>query len=127
MAEGSIVERIGAIPEAVQTTLPEAYVEEKWYAVYTWTHHEKRVAKQMEQRQIHGFLPLYCSIHRWKDRCKEIEMALFPSYAFVNLPLKGRLRVLEIPGAVNIVSSWGKPTPWRSARSRGVNGGSRAV
>jgi transcription antitermination factor NusG len=99
-----------AIPESVQNRLPAEFVEPKWYAVYTWAHHEKRVAVQMGQRQIRGFLPVYRSIHRWKDRRKEIELALFPSYVFVHLALKDRLRVLEIPGVVHIVSARGKPT-----------------
>jgi transcription antitermination factor NusG len=105
------VELIQAIPEALQNRLPADFVETKWYAVYTWAHHEKRVAEQMGQRQIQGFLPVYRSIRRWKDRRKEIEMALFPSYVFVHLALKDRVRVLEIPGVVNIVSARGKPTP----------------
>lgn len=113
----------------VQRRLPAEYVEPRWYAVYTWAHHEKRVAEQMGQRQIRGFLPLYRSIHRWKDRRKEIEMALFPSYVFVHLALKDRLRVLEIPGVVNIVSSGGKPTPLADREiesfQRGVDGGVR--
>jgi transcription antitermination factor NusG len=91
--------------------LPEEYVEKKWYAVYTWARHERYVVAQVEQRQIRGFLPVYRSVHRWKDRRKEIELALFPSYVFVHLALKDRLRVLGIPGVVHIVSSRAKPTP----------------
>jgi transcription antitermination factor NusG len=65
----------------------------------------------MGQRQIRGFLPVYRSVHRWKDRRKEIELALFPSYVFVHLALTDRMRVLEIPGVVHLVSARGKPTP----------------
>ena len=99
------------IPQALPTRLSDEYVDPKWYAVYTCARHEKRVAEQMEQRHLRGFLPLYREWHRWKDRRKEIELALFPSYVFVHLALKDRLRVLEIPGVVNIVSSAGKPIP----------------
>jgi transcription termination/antitermination protein NusG len=83
----------------------------KWYAVYTCARHEKHVARQMELRSLRGFVPLYRATHQWKDRRKEVELALFPSYVFVHLLLKDRLRVLEIPGVVNIVSSQGKPAP----------------
>jgi transcription antitermination factor NusG len=100
-----------AIPESVQNRFSAEFAERRWYAVYTWAHHEKQVAVQMGQRQIRGFLPVYRSIHRWKDRRKEIELALFPSYVFVHLALKDRVRVLEIPGVVHIVSSGSKPTP----------------
>lgn len=103
------MELSNAIPESVQYRLPAEFVEPKWYAVYTWAHHERRVAEQMGQREIRAFLPVYRSIHRWKDRHKEIEQALFPSYIFVHLALKDRLRVLQVPGVVHLVSAQGKP------------------
>ena len=115
-----------AIPEAVQTRTPEALVEEKWYAVYTWANHEKRVAEHLEQRQMRSFLPLYRAMHRWKDRRKEVELALFPSYVFVHLSLQHRLRVLEIPSVVHLVSFQGKPAPLPAHEieklRQGVNG-----
>lgn len=86
-------------------------MEARWYAAYTWARHEKCVVEQMRQRRLSGFLPLYRSVHRWKDRRKEIELALFPSYVFVQLVLKDRMRVLEIPGVVHIVSARGIPVP----------------
>lgn len=92
-------------------TLPAEYLEENWYAIYTWSRHEKRVAEQLQQRNLAGFLPIYREMHRWKDRRKLVDLALFPSYVFVHLALKDRLRVLEIPGVVHLVSSRGKPTP----------------
>ena len=105
------MELIAAIPEALEPGLVPEFAELNWYAVYTWAHHEKRVAELMAQRQIHGFLPVYRSLRRWKDRRKEIEMALFPSYVFVHIALRDRLRVLEIPGVVDMVGARGKPTP----------------
>ena len=105
------MELISAIPEVVPTRSPEAQVEENWYAIYTWARHEKRVAEQLEQRQLRNFLPLYRALHRWKDRRKEVELALFPGYVFVHLALRHRLRVLEIPSVVHLVSFQGKPAP----------------
>ncbi len=83
----------------------------KWYAVYTCVRHEKKVAEQMERRRMQGFVPLYRATHRWKDRRKEVVLALFPGYVFVHLALQDRLRVLEIPGVVSLVGSQDKPTP----------------
>lgn len=83
----------------------------RWYAAYTCVRHEKRVAEQMEQRQLRSFLPLYRAVHRWKDRKKEVELALFPGYVFVELALENRLRVLEIPSVVHLVSFQGRPAP----------------
>jgi transcription antitermination factor NusG len=102
---------MSSIPSANPSRFLEECVEAKWYAAYTWARHEKRVAEQMRQRRLSSFLPLYRSIHRWKDRRKEIELALFPSYVFVQLVLKDRVRVLEIPGVVHIVSVRGTPVP----------------
>jgi len=118
-----------AIPEAVQSGLPTEFADPRWYAVYTWAHHEKRVAEQIGQSQVRSFLPVYRSVHRWKDRRKEIELALFPSYVFVHLALKDRLIVLKIPGVVHIVSSGGKPTPLAEGEieqlQRGIDGSVR--
>src|SRR5258708_2778745 len=71
-----------------------------WYAAYTWVHHEKRVAQQLTERRVDCFLPLYRSIRRWKDRRKELELALFPGYVFVRIALRDRLRVLQLPSVV---------------------------
>lgn len=81
-----------------------------WYALYTAARHEKRVADQITQQGIGCFLPLYRSVRRWKDRRKELAMVLFPGYVFVRMALENRLRVLQLPGAVQLVSSNGKPT-----------------
>lgn len=83
--------------------------ESRWYALGTMARHEKCVAQQIEQRSIACFLPLYKSVRRWKDRRKELEMALFPGYVFVRMALKQRLRVLELPSAVRLVSFNGRP------------------
>jgi D-glycero-alpha-D-manno-heptose-7-phosphate kinase len=74
----------------------------QWYAAYTWSRHEKSVAKQLEERRVVSFLPLYRSWHRWKDRRQEVTLPLFPSYVFVHMTLAERLRVLELPGVVAI-------------------------
>ena len=85
--------------------------DDSWYAAYTCTHHEKRDAQQLSDRQIENFLPLYRSVRRWKDRRKELQLALFPSYVFVRMNLKDRLKVLQLPGVVSFVSFGGNPAP----------------
>lgn len=82
-----------------------------WYALYTRPRHEKRVAQQIEQRRIACFLPLYRSVRRWRDRRKELELALFPGYVFVRIAPEDRLRVLQLAGAVRFVSFNGRPVP----------------
>jgi transcription antitermination factor NusG len=76
----------------------------RWVAVYTVARHEKAVARQLEERRVETFLPLYRSLHRWKDRKKEVELALFPSYVFVRIAARNKLPVLQVPGVVSIVT-----------------------
>jgi transcription antitermination factor NusG len=76
----------------------------QWCALYTTARHEKVVARQLEKRRIETFLPLYRNWRRWKDRKKLVELALFPSYVFVRIPTQSKLRVLQVSGAVNLVS-----------------------
>jgi transcription antitermination factor NusG len=90
-------------------TLPKDGSGLSWYALYTCPRHEKCVAQQIEQRSISCFLPLYRSVRRWKDRRKELELALFPGYVFVQLAVQDRLRVLQLPSAVRLVSFNGQP------------------
>src|SRR5438477_2752150 len=80
-----------------------------WYAACTRARHEKKVAQQLEERGIECFLPLYRSARRWKDRRKLVDLVLFPGYIFVRLPLKDKLRVLQLPGVARFVSFNGQP------------------
>lgn len=88
-----------------------AQIEPHWYAVYTRANHEKTVAEQLANRCIEHFLPLYTSVRRWKDRRVQIERPLFPGYVFVQLALREKLRVLEIPSVSRLVGFDGHPTP----------------
>lgn len=100
-------------PQAILSEVQSGVVEEccllKWHVLYTCPRHEKSVALQVEQRSIACFLPTYRSMRRWKGRRKELELALFPGYVFVRLALSDRLRVLQLPSAVRLVSFNGRP------------------
>ena len=85
--------------------------EPRWYAVYTCANHEKRVGEQLEQRSVEHFLPLYESVRRWKDRRLRLQLPLFPSYLFVRIGIRDRLRVLQVPSVVRMVGFSGLPTP----------------
>jgi transcription antitermination factor NusG len=84
-------------------------IRSAWYAAYTCSRHEKRIAQQLQDRGIEYFLPVYRSVRRWKDRKKELELVLFPGYVFVRLELTNRLQVLQLPGVVSFVSFNGQP------------------
>jgi len=75
-----------------------------WFAAYTSSRHEKRVASYFADRQIESFLPLYATRHRWKNRCEmNLELPLFPNYVFVRIDPRERACVLEVPGVVSLV------------------------
>jgi len=88
---------------------PSQNLQPRWYALYTCARHERRVAEQIERRQLSCFLPSYRSVRRWKDRRKELELALFPGYVFVHMSLSNKLKVLQVPGVVQLVSFQGQP------------------
>ena len=88
---------------------PDHYLEQHWYAVYTCANHEKRVAAEIEARDVEHFLPVYSSVRRWKDRRVSLQLPLFPGYVFVRLALRDRLRVLQIPSVVRFVGFNGEP------------------
>lgn len=92
-----------------ETLLLSAHRVRRWYALYTFPRHEKRVAEQIEKREISCFLPLYRSVRKWKDRRKELELALFPGYVFVRVAIQDKLEVLKLPGVVRLLTFNGQP------------------
>jgi transcription antitermination factor NusG len=83
-----------------------------WYAVFTMANHEKRAVARCEQRQVECFLPLYKTRRKWKNRCTvDLELPLFPNYFFARINSRDRVRVLEMPGVISIVSSGHTPLP----------------
>src|ERR1700693_1889373 len=82
-----------------------------WYAAYTRSRHEKSVARQLEERGMESFLPLYRSMRRWKDRRQEVDMVLFPGYVFVRFHWRERLQVLQLPSVLRLVTFNGLPAP----------------
>jgi transcription antitermination factor NusG len=90
--------------------LPTQWTEQRWYAAYVCSNHEKRVAIQLDARAVEHFLPLYVSVRRWKDRRVQLVLPLFPGYVFIRLALRDRLRVMQIPSVVRLVGFNGLPT-----------------
>jgi transcriptional antiterminator NusG len=83
----------------------------RWYAAYTRSNHERSAAEQLKERSIEHFVPMYESVHAWKDRRKRLEMPLFPGYVFVRVAIEKRLSVLVVPGVVRLVGFDNRPVP----------------
>ncbi|MCU1285412.1 MAG: transcription elongation factor/antiterminator RfaH [Acidobacteriales bacterium] len=93
---------------AATTNYPGIESTAQWYAAYTLPRHEKIVAQQLCQKFVDSYLPLYETVHRWKDRRARVELPLFPGYVFVHIPISHRLQVLEVASVLRIVSFSGR-------------------
>lgn len=80
-----------------------------WYALYTKARHEKKVWKQLEEKEITVYLPLQKQLKQWSDRKKWVEEPLFRSYVFVKGDLKIRHQALQAHGSVSFLAFNGKP------------------
>lgn len=91
-----------------QEAQPGAALASFWYAVYTSSRHEKRVAQHLTSRAIEHFLPLYRTRHKWRDGSRVVvDLPLFPGYLFVRIGRRDRARVLSVPGALAVVGGTG--------------------
>ena len=85
--------------------------ENSWYALYTRSRHEKRVAETLGQRGFDTYLPLVPRVSEWHDRKKTVYWPLFPGYVFVRFRPGEAARVLAVPGSVQVVGVAGRPAP----------------
>jgi len=86
-------------------------LEAAWYALYTRHQHEKTVAHILSRKGFEVFLPLYTTVHRWKDRQKRLSLPLYPSYVFLRDSLERKLQILTTPGLHSIVGTADGPQP----------------
>jgi transcription antitermination factor NusG len=88
---------------------PDLESRPRWFAVYTASRHEKKVAQHLTQREIENYLPLYLSKRQWSDGSKvTLELPLFPGYLFVHIRRGERVRVLDVPGVLAVVGGNGR-------------------
>lgn len=72
--------------------------ESGWWVVYTRHQHEKSVAEILMAKGVEVYLPIYETVHRWKDRRKVLSLPLFPCYLFVRERSDSRLLTLTTAG-----------------------------
>lgn len=78
-------------------------MKEAWIAAYTKARHEKVAYEKLAQKGINAYLPMIRRKRQWSDRTKWVDMPLFRSYVFVNIPLHETLYVLQTHGIHHIV------------------------
>jgi transcription antitermination factor NusG len=83
--------------------------QKNWYVVYTRPRWEKKVARQLEQKEIEIYCPLHRSQRQWSDRKKIVLEPLFTSYVFVRLDEIQQLSVKQTDGVMNFVYWLKKP------------------
>ena len=92
-----------ASQQAGAACLESRHLEEKWFALYTRSRHEKLLHRELSKKGIDSFLPLRKVMRHWSDRKKMIEEPLFKGYLFVRIPWTKRVEVLSTVGAVHFI------------------------
>ncbi len=85
-------------------------VPKPWNAIYTRFQHERAIAQHLMNKGIETFLPLYSSMHQWKDRKKQISAPLFPCYVFLRSGRERKLEIVSTPGVVGLIGSASGPS-----------------
>lgn len=105
---------VNVVPASGLEVAPDGSIDEqrRWFAVFTRSHHEKRVAHYYAERNIEHLLPISRVIRQWSHyRRVTIELPLFPNYIFVHISRGERIRAIEAPGALSLVSQNSVPAP----------------
>jgi len=99
-----------AAPEQQYPGNVVADFEREWFAAYTMSRHEKRIASHCERIGIEQFLPLYSCQRSWKNRTTvDLQMPLFPNYLFVRLAPQDHGPLMRLPGLLSTVGNAAGP------------------
>jgi transcription termination/antitermination protein NusG len=78
----------------------------QWFAAYTMSRHEKRIAAQCERIGIEHFLPLYVLHKTWKNRVRaDVHLPLFPNYIFARLLPGEHVALLKLCGVLSMIGN----------------------
>lgn len=93
-----------------------------WYALYTKSRNEKKVADLLERKGVEIYCPMQEEVRQWSDRKKRVKMPVFRSYVFVRMEnyKAESVPVLETPGAVRFLWWLGKPGVVRDEEIEGI-------
>ena len=84
--------------------------EREWFAAYTMSRHEKRIASHCERIGIEQFLPLYSCQRSWKNRTTvDLQIPLFPNYLFVRLAPQDHGPLMRLPGLLSTIGNAAGP------------------
>ena len=80
-----------------------------WYALYTKSRAEKKVAQELTKMGVTNYLPLKRELKHWSDRKKWVETPAISSYIFIKIEKEHYKDVFRINGIVSYVSYKGQP------------------
>ena len=85
----------------------------RWYVVATYPQAEQRAVSSLQAKGFQTYLPLITVTRRnHRHERRQLEVALFPSYAFIRLDLRHPwYPVRYAPGVFSLISVDGMPTP----------------
>jgi transcription antitermination factor NusG len=116
---------VNVVPTRSLDLVPAAPDEQRrWFAVFTRSHHEKRVAQYYAERNIEHLLPVSRVMRQWSHYRKvTLELPLFPNYLFVHISRRERTRAIEVPGALSLVGQSSVPAPLPDAEIESLREG----
>jgi transcription antitermination factor NusG len=82
-----------------------------WFAIQVWAGREHRAAEHLRARGYDIFLPRYLEHHRWSDRVKKVERALFTGYLFCRIQGDAFGTIVSSCGVLAIVGDGERPLP----------------
>jgi transcription antitermination factor NusG len=82
-----------------------------WYAVYTRSRWEHRIADALRQKGLEVFLPTYGTAKPSSRGYIGAPPALFPGYLFCRLDITKRLSVITVNGVLSILGVGQNPEP----------------
>ena len=88
--------------------MKEDTTTQQWYALYTKSRAEKKVAGELNKLGITNYLPIKRELRQWSDRKKWVEVPAISSYIFICIPKERYNDVFQVNGIVAYVSYKGK-------------------
>lgn len=81
----------------------------KWFAIYTKSRCEKKLAEQLKNADIVTFLPLYTTIKQWSDRKKKVIEPLIRQIVFIQIEANKLNEIYYFSHVSGVVKEFGKP------------------
>jgi transcription antitermination factor NusG len=80
-----------------------------WYALFTRSRAEKKLAEQFKTANIDYFLPLYTEVRQWSDRKKKVTEPLLKRVIFVKTTKEQLNTFYSFHHVVGVVKEFGQP------------------